>query len=99
MAVTSAAASPGPAARSGSAGTSVIGRMRPLSDSTRPMIAWGAVSVASSARRRRRRGAAPPGLPPYWASSSATVRCPWFSSGPLSRLIAPTVPRGRQSVQ
>jgi hypothetical protein len=64
----------------------------PLSDSTRSMIACGAVSSGSLARRRRR----PPGdteLAPYCASRSATVRgVPSPESSPRLFIVF-TVPR------
>jgi len=85
-----------PVCAAGPSGSSWIARICPLSDTTRSMMAWGAVSVGSSARLRRRRGALAPELSPYWASSSATVRCwPPRSSDPRSRLIDSTVPRAR----
>ncbi|WP_424183297.1 hypothetical protein ACOBQX_14870 [Actinokineospora sp. G85] len=69
-------------ARSCGPWSSRIGSIWPLSDMTRSMMACGAVSEASSALRRRRLGVPSSELPPYLASSSATVRC--VRSGPPS---------------
>lgn len=64
----------------------------PLSESTRSMIACGAVSSGSVARRRRR---PPAGTdpPPYWARRSATDRGVLSAGSPSRLFIVFTVPR------